>query len=296
MCVNVQDKQTHGGLAYQRTRLCLYADGTDLWQPQPCSQTYCWKSYCTGLRLASTPMYPLCPPAHTHPLHPSILSFYAAGRRRSWSCSSRPVHSSMPPLRVSGAELQHRPPLSSPLRTLIHTPERGSYLQQHTHTLSKACVCVYLLTQTPSGSEKTHLLHSFAESVCASVSVCVLHLELCIHTPLFTVNKDRFHFINKLVFIWMINLKLVLVCSHSAVWFLFFCPAPCGLFCTVCTADSVGCCPWSFTQQQSDLSMVHFPGIIKKLALKRWVITTPAHIHCWVYLGWILTHIPLLSM
>lgn len=201
MCVNVQDKQTHGGLAYQRTRLCLYADGTDLWQPQPCSQTYCWKSYCTGLRLASTPMYPLCPPAHTHPLHPSILSFYAAGRRRSWSCSSRPVHSSMPPLRVSGAELQHRPPLSSPLRTLIHTPERGSYLQQHTHTLSKACVCVYLLTQTPSGSEKTHLLHSFAESVCASVSVCVLHLELCIHTPLFTVNKDRFHFINKLVFI-----------------------------------------------------------------------------------------------
>lgn len=76
----------------------------------------------------------LPPPAPTITYSlPSIPCCCAASRRRSWSCSSRLVHPSMPPLRVSGAGLQHRPPLSSTLRTFIHT-ERGSYLQKHTHT------------------------------------------------------------------------------------------------------------------------------------------------------------------
>ena len=74
------------------------------------------------------------PSTHPPSLTLSILCRCAAGGRRSRSCSSRPVHPSMPPLRVSGAGLLHRPPLSSTLRTLIHTPERRSYLQQHTHT------------------------------------------------------------------------------------------------------------------------------------------------------------------
>lgn len=93
--------------------------------------------YCTGL----------LPPSSTHrTLHPSSGSVIA-GEGRSWSCSSGPLLPSMLPLRVSGAELQHRPPLSNILRTLIHTPEReGRYLEQHTHThthkLSKAYECV----------------------------------------------------------------------------------------------------------------------------------------------------------
>lgn len=46
-----------------------------------------------------------------------------------------------------------------------------------------------MLNQTPSGSEKTHFLPSFADSV--RVSVC-----FCAHTHLFTVNKARFHSTN----------------------------------------------------------------------------------------------------
>lgn len=100
------------------------------------------------------------PPGARPACSPSILRCLAGVRRRSRSCSSRPVHLSMPPLRVSGAGLQHRPPLSSPLRTFIHAQLRGSYLQQHTHTQT---VCV--LNQTPPGSKKTHFLRSFADSV-----------------------------------------------------------------------------------------------------------------------------------
>lgn len=73
---------------------------------------------------------------------------------------------SMPPLSVSWAQLQHRLPLSNPLRILIHT-QRGSVT--HWHTLRKACVCV--LTQTPLGGEKTHLTGSFAQST--SMQLCV---------------------------------------------------------------------------------------------------------------------------
>lgn len=115
----------------------------------------------------------LCPLCPLPTPSPSIPCFYAAGGRRSWSCSSRPVHPSMPPLRVSGAELQHRPPLSSPLRTLIHTAERGSYLQQHTHTLSKACVyvCTCLLKHHRGARKHTSCTHLQSPYV---------HLCLCV--------------------------------------------------------------------------------------------------------------------
>lgn len=272
MCVHVQGHiSACGGLTYWRSWLCL---------KDPMFG-------CPGhVHKLSVRDFTLQTCSHP-PLSSSILCRCSAGGRRSWNCSRRPVLSSMLPLRASGAELQHRPPLSSTLRTLIHTPERGSYLKQHTykhtHKLSKACVCVYLLAQTPSGSKKTHLLRSFADSVCASVSVCILHLGLCIHTPLFTVNKDRFHFINKLMFIWMINLKLVLVCRHSEVWFFWW--APCGRFSKM-NSRCRRLFPMKFTWQQWDFSMVHFTLIIKKLVLKRWFRTNPAHIHCWVCLGW----------
>lgn len=101
----------------------------------------------------------------------SIFGWCAAGGRRSWSCSSRPVLPSMPPLRVSGAELQHRPPLSSTLRTLIHTPERGSYLQQHTHWAKTLCVCTHLLKHYRGARKQTS---------CAHLQTPYVHLCLCV--------------------------------------------------------------------------------------------------------------------
>lgn len=99
------------------------------------------------------------PPGARPARSPSILRCLAGGRRRSRSCGGRPVHLSMPPLRVSGAGLQHRPPLSGPLRTFIHAQWREKLsAATHTHT-------VYALNQTPPGSEKTHFLRSFADSV-----------------------------------------------------------------------------------------------------------------------------------
>lgn len=147
--------------------LCLYADGSDSW---PASAMFT-HSLLGILLYRPAPTLLHLPP----PNSPSILCRCDAVEGRSRSCSSRPVLPSMLLLRVSGAELQHRPPLSNILRTLIHTPEREGGLSKaiHTHKLSKACVCVYLLTQTPSRREKTHLLRSFADSLCASVSLCV---------------------------------------------------------------------------------------------------------------------------
>ena len=134
----------------------------------------------------------LPPPPCNHPpsLALSILCCCAAGGRRSWSCSSRPVHPSMPPLRVSGAGLLHRPPLSSTLRTLIHTPERRSYLQQHTytskhthththtHTEQSLCMCVLACSNTIGEQENTPYVHLclcvFCIWDCAYTHLCLL--------------------------------------------------------------------------------------------------------------------------
>lgn len=144
------------------------------------------------------------PPATSSPPPPQspfFLCWCDADEGRSWSGSNPPVLPSMLLLRVSGAELQHRPPLSTfSGHSFMQQRERAG-ISSNTHELSEACVCVCLLTQTPLGSEKTHLLRSFADSLCAAVCVCFASGTMHTHTPLFTVNKDGFHFTNKLMFI-----------------------------------------------------------------------------------------------
>lgn len=147
------------------------------WQLQPCSQTHCFLMYRPALTL-------LHPSAPTH--SPSILCRCDADEGRSWSCSNRPVLPSMLLLSVSGAELQHRPPLSNILRTLIHTPEReGGYLEQHTHhtrTEQSLCMCVLAYSNTIGERENTPPALVCRLPVCSCVCVYVCFASGTMHT------------------------------------------------------------------------------------------------------------------
>lgn len=91
-------------------------------------------------------------------------------------------------LRVREAELQHRPPLSSTFRILIHTLERwalSAATHMHTNCANSAYVCACLLKHHWGARKHTSCVHLHTLYIHLCACVCVFHLGLDTHTHLY---------------------------------------------------------------------------------------------------------------